>query len=276
MALTNFVSSVWSETLLSQMNNKYIAVSNCNRDFDGDIKGKGDRVKICGVGDITIFDYTKNTDFASGAQQLSNTEKMLIIDQAKAFNFVIDDIDRAQSNPKLMDAAVKNAAAALANTADKYIFEACSLQAETILSETVNENNIIPFLIDAQTALLKKNVSDPADIVIEVTPDVGALILKNKISISKDDTVLETGCIGKIAGCKVYVSNNVAMSGKTHRCLVRTKRAMAFAEQLSEIDAYRPEKRFGDAVKGLHLYGSQLIYPDELIRLDLALESDLM
>ncbi|MGM9642319.1 MAG: hypothetical protein ACI3XI_03820 [Eubacteriales bacterium] len=276
MALTNFVSSVWSETLFSQMNKKYIAVSNCNRDFDGDIKGKGDRVKICGVGDIAVFDYTKNTDFSSDAQQLSNTEKTLIIDQAKAFNFVIDDIDRAQSNPKLMDAAVKNAAAALANTADKYIFETCALLAETLISETVNEDNIISVLIDAQTMLLKNNVSDPADIVIEVTPDVGALILKNKISISKDDTALESGCIGKIAGCKVYVSNNVSKSGKTHRCLARSKRAMAFAEQLSEIDAYRPEKRFGDAVKGLHLYGSQLLYPNELIRLDLALEKDLL
>lgn len=276
MALTNFVSSVWSETLFSQMNKKYIAVSNCLRDFDGDIKGKGDRVKICGVGDITIFDYTKNTDFSSGAQTLNNTDKTLVIDQAKAFNFVIDDIDRAQSNPKLMDAAVKNAAAALADTADKYIFNNCVSLAENSLSEVVSEGNIISTLIDAQTMLLKNNVTDPSDIVIEVDPDIGSLILKNKITLSNEDTVLESGCIGKIAGCSVYVSNNVPKDGVVHQCLARTRRAMAFAEQLSEIDAYRPEKRFGDAVKGLHLYGSQLIYPDELIRLDLTLEDDFM
>jgi hypothetical protein len=49
---------------------------------------------------------------------------------------------------------------------------------------------------------------------------------------------------------------------------MRTTRAIAFAEQLSEIDAYRPEKRFADAVKGLHLYGAKLVYPSEMVLID--------
>ena len=125
MPLTNFISSVWSETLLSQMDKKYIAVANCNREFEGEIKNRGDRVKICGIGEINIFDYTKNADFETSAQELTDGVKTMKIDQAKAFNFQIDDIDRAQSEPRLMDAAVKNAAAGLANTADKYIFSLC-------------------------------------------------------------------------------------------------------------------------------------------------------
>ena len=56
-----------------------------------------------------------------------------------------------------------------------------------------------------------------------------------------------------------------------HKCLARTKRAIAFAEQLSEIDAYRPEKRFADAVKGLHLYGAKVVHPTEMILLDLGI-----
>ena len=54
-----------------------------------------------------------------------------------------------------------------------------------------------------------------------------------------------------------------------HKCLMRTKRAIAFAEQLSEIEAYRPEKRFADAVKGLHLFGAGIIYPEEMVVLDI-------
>ena len=46
MALTNFISTVWSETLLSQMGKKYIAVANCNREFEGDIRRCGDTVNI--------------------------------------------------------------------------------------------------------------------------------------------------------------------------------------------------------------------------------------
>ena len=268
MALTHFISTVWSETMSSQMDKKYIAVANCNRDFEGDIKNRGDRVKICGVGDINVFDYTKNADFDNAAQELTSSLKTLVIDQAKAFNFQIDDIDRAQSNPKLMDAAVKNAAAALANTADQYIFSLCS-KAGSNIAANASVDNIIDLIIDARTKLLENNVCDPGDIVVEVSPAVGALILKNKINISNSDTALETGCIGYVAGCKVFVSNNVVVADNVHKCIARSKRAIAFAEQLSEVDAYRPERRFADAVKGLHLYGAQVIYPSEMVRLDL-------
>lgn len=268
MALTNFISTVWSETLLSQMDKKYIAVANCNREFEGDIKGRGDRVKICGVGDINVFDYTKNADFDTAAQELSDSVKTLMIDQAKAFNFQIDDVDRAQSNPKLMDAAVKNAAAALANTADAYIFSLCD-RAGSNIADTATVENILSLIIDARTKLLENNVCDPGEIVVEVSPAVGSLILKNKINVANTDTALETGCIGTVAGCKVFISNNIVTSGNVHKCIARSKRAIAFAEQLSEMDAYRPEKRFADAVKGLHLYGAEVIYPSEMVRLDL-------
>ena len=270
MSLKNFISTVWSETLYSQMDKKYIAVANCNREFEGDIKGRGDRVKICGVGDINIFDYTKNTDFDNAAQELSDSVKTLIIDQAKAFNFQIDDIERAQTNPKLMDAAVRNAASALANTADKYIFGLCN-KAGSNIESTATVDNIISPLIDARTKLLKNNVCDPGEIVIEVSPEISNLILKSKINTSNEDTALETGCIGNIAGCKVFVSNNIVVENGVHKCIARSKRAIAFAEQLSEMDAYRPEKRFADAVKGLHLYGAEVIYPSEMVRLDLTL-----
>jgi hypothetical protein len=68
MALINFIPTVWSENLLSQMDKKYIAVSNCNRDFEGDIKARGDRVKVCGVGAINVFNYEngKFTEIKTG------------------------------------------------------------------------------------------------------------------------------------------------------------------------------------------------------------------
>ncbi len=270
MAISGFIPTVWSETLLTQMSKKYIAVSHCNREFEGDIKNRGDRVKICGVGNVDVFDYTKNADFTNSLQTLTDTYKTLIVNQAKAFNFVIDDIDRAQTNPKVMDAAVKNAASALANAADQYIFSVCN-KANLTITETATIDNVIDLIIMARTVLMKNNVGDPDDIVIEVSPEIGALILKNKIGISNEDTSLETGCIGRVAGCKIFVSNNISIVGDLHKCYARTKRAVAFAEQLSEMDAYRPEKRFGDAVKGLHLYGAELIYPSEIVKLELTL-----
>ncbi len=273
MALTNFIPTVWSESLYSELDKKYIAVRNCNRDFEGDIRAKGNTVKICGVGDISVFDYTRNTDMSS-PETLSDSVRTLTIDQAKGFNFQIDDVDQAQQTPKVMQEAMRKAASALANAADNYVFSLYESADENnvIENSSATKENIIDTIISARTKLFANNVYDADDIVIEVTPEVAELILKAKISLSTDNgEALDTGCIGSVCGTKIYVSNNVKKVDGHHKCLARTKRAIAFAQQLSEIDAYRPEKRFADAVKGLHLYGAKIVYPSELFVLDVAI-----
>ena len=59
-----------------------------------------------------------------------------------------------------------------------------------------------------------------------------------------------------------------------YHCFLRTKRAITFADQISEVEAYRPEKRFADGVKGLHLYGAKVIYPKEMVCLDVLVPSE--
>ena len=269
MAITNFIPTIWSENLYEELDKQYVAIANCNRDFEGDIKNKGSVVKICGVGTVNVSDYTKNTDM-SDPQLLSDTVKELAIDQAKYFNFQIDDIDRAQCSPKLMSSAMKIAASALANEADKYVFGLYENAGKTLMTGAITEDDIFHHIVKAITILRENNVAEAQEAVIEVSPAVAALIIKAKINLSTDNSeTLETGCIGKIMGCKVFVSNNIVKEdcGDTDafNCFVRTKRAIAFAEQLSEIEAYRPEKRFSDAVKGLHLYGAKVVYPNELV-----------
>ena len=278
MAITNFISTVWSENLYKQLDAKYIGVSNCTREWEGDIRRKGDRVKICGVGPVSIFDYSKNTNMAAPAT-LSDTARELVITEAKAFNFQIDDIDRAQSTPRIMDEALRNAANALVNVAEAHVY---SHHSSVATSNKISVTNPTPeaitdLILGAMTKLQKNGIAD--DVVLEVTPDVGAIILKAKLNLATDNSsVLENGCIGSFAGCKVFVSNNVATvtegSALHHKCYLRTKRAIAFAEQLSEIEAYRPELRFADAVKGLMLYGSKIVYPEELYVLDVAVSAN--
>ena len=273
MAITNFIPTIWSENLTSALSRQYIAVANCNRDYEGEIRNRGSVVKICGVGKVEIGDYTKNTDM-SNPQALSDTVRELVIDQAKYFNFQIDDIDKVQCSPKLLEAAMKVAADSLANEADKYVLSLYENVDEVVSYETVDQSNILDAILEARQKLYENNVSDASEIVIEVSPAVASLILKAKIDLGTDNSAaLETGCLGSIGGCKVFVSGNIAFESDSgtnyYKCLMRTKRAVAFAEQLSEIDAYRPEKRFADAVKGLHLYGASIVYPNEIVVLDL-------
>ena len=274
MAITNFIPTVWSENLYNALEKKYIGVANCNRDYEGEIKNIGSVVKICGVGKVIVDDYSKNTDIYS-PQTLSDTVTELSINRAKFFNFQIDDIDKVQCSPKLMDAAMRAAASSIAEEADRHVY-ALYLEAGTkITHNDANDGKLLDTIIKARQTLYENNVTDSSEVVLEVTPGIASIILKEKLAMTGSAETFENGCIGYIAGCKVYVSNNIHTVVGTelvsHKCIMRTKRAITFADQISEINAYRPEKRFADAVKGLHLYGAKVVYPNEMVTLELAI-----
>lgn len=272
MAITQFIPTVWSETLYRQLDKEYIAVKNCSREFEGDIKNMGDTVKIIGLNPINVFDYTKNTDM-SAPGELSDNVRMLTVNRAKAFNFVIDDIEAAQTSPVIMKEAMRVAASALSNEADKYIYSLYeTVPAENVIkSDSLTSDGVLDLLLNAQQKLLEKNVPGNEEIVLEVPPCVAAKIIKAKImNGTSNEEELDKGCIGKFLGFRIYVSNNIVNAQNYHKCFARTKRAIAFAEQINEVEAYRPEKRFADAVKGLHLYGAKVVYPDEILVLDIS------
>lgn len=271
MAISSFIPTVWSETLLSELNTQYIGVRNCNREFEGDIKDKGSVVKIGSIGDINVFNYAKDTDMQA-PQTLSDSAISLTINQAKAFNFQIDDIDRAQAQPKIMKAALRKAANALADVADKYIYGLYGDANEEnfIFAANSTPTGIIEAIALVRQKMIENGVTDSSDLVLEVTPMVAAIILQAKLNFATDNTaILENGYIGKLFGFDIYTSHNVCVDASgIHKCFARTRRAIAFAEQLNEVEAYRPESRFADAIKGLHLYGARVVYPKEFFVLE--------
>lgn len=277
MAITQFIPTVWSETLYRQLDQEYIAVKNCNREFEGDIKKLGDTVRIIGLNPISVFDYTKNRDMSS-PEEVSDHVRLLNINRAKAFNFVIDDIENAQTSPQIMKEAMRVAANALSNEADQYIYSLHAAVPSTniISAPSLTSDGVLDLLLTAQQKLHENNVPGNEEIILEVPPCVAAKIIKAKITHgTSNEAELDKGCIGRFLGFKVYVSNNVYTATSDdvtyHKCFARTKRAIAFAEQINEVEAYRPEKRFADAVKGLHLYGAKIVYPDEIFVLNISI-----
>jgi hypothetical protein len=207
-------------------------------------------------------------------QELDDTVTKLEINRAKFFNFQIDDINKAQSSPKLMEAAMQKAAEAIANEADRYVFSLYSQAGTTVEKLMSSTDTFYDTILKAREALYENNVGDNVELFLEVSPKVASLILRNKMNLPiVDNTSIENGYLGSIFGCKIFVCNNINVSGegsaKIHHCILRTKRAISFADQLSEVEAYRPEKRFADAVKGLHLYGAKVVYPKEMVCIDI-------
>lgn len=273
MSLNNFIPQIWSARLLENLNKSHVFVGLCNRNYEGEIKGYGDQVKINSIGRVTIGDYAKNTDI-NDPEVLTDAQRILMINQGKYFNFQIDDVDKAQQNPKVMNEAMKEASYALADTSDQYI---ASLYTEALEANTIGTDDApttFAAATDAYNSLVKVSVIlDEANVTksgrwIVVPAWYHALLLMDnrfvQAGTSTADSVLRNGEVGRAAGLNVYVSNNVAATGDVFKVMAGYEQTMSYAEQIVKVEAYRPEKRFSDAVKGLHVYGAKVVRPDTL------------
>lgn len=276
MSINNFIPQVWSARILQALEKALIVAQAgvVNRNYEGEIRQAGDTVKIQSIGDPTIFDYTKNTDMPA-PETLTDATRSLVIDQAKAFNFQVDDVDKVQARAGLvLTEAMRRAAYKLADVADQYLLGLmAAASANTIGSTTtpieVTSANAYDQLVKAR---VKLDVSlAPTEGRFAIVPSwfAAALMLDARFIGTngyQGNTVLANGEIGMGAGFRVLVSQNVVnTTGTKYKVVAGVADATTYAEQINETEAYKPERRFGDAVKGLHLYGGKVIRPEELV-----------
>lgn len=263
MSLSNFIPSIWAGNLLSALDKAYVAVSVANREYEGDIKQGGDSVRINQIGDITVASYTKNTNI-SDPQDLQDAQTILTIDQQKYFNFQIDDVDKVQTKPKVMSEAMRKSAYALRDTADSYLL---GLYAQAGLAVGTSGAPIDLTSLNVEDTLLQVGETmDGANIPREgrfaIVPPwvVTKMILAGLTTKTMNDVLWENGKLGKVLGFDTLMSNNVSNAGSWANtkimCGVRGM-SLNYAEQILSVEAYRMEKRFSDAVKGLHVYGAK-------------------
>jgi hypothetical protein len=70
------------------------------------------------------------------------------------------------------------------------------------------------------------------------------------------------GEIAKLFGFRILQSNNVPnSSGDHYKVVAGVARATTFADSVNETEAYRPDKFFADALRGLHCYGAKVVDP---------------
>ena len=278
MALTTFIPELWNARLLNALDKAHVFAGLVNRDYEGEIKKQGDTVHINTIGEVTIGTYTKDTDFTSGPQALTATDSTLVINQAKYFNFAVDDIDTAQAAGDIMDKAMQRAAYGLADAADKYLADQLAAAITTANGNQVGtttvaltKENVYENIVKMKTTLDKANVPTTGRWLV-VPPEMVALILQDdrfvKTGGTKAEDTLANGWVARAVGFDIYESNNCnstnASSTTTYTITAGDEGACTYAEQISDTEAYRPEKRFADAVKGLHLYGAKVVDPKRL------------
>lgn len=269
MSVNNFIPTVWSAKLLKQLDESHVCVNVCTREYEGEIKQKGDTVKINSIGDISISSYTKNSTSLS-IETLEDASTHLTIDQAKYFAFEVDDIDAVQSNVNYMPRAIEKAGVALSDTADAVVAQLYSEAGITESDATFDQDTVFDVVATIREDMLVANVPANARIFWIIGPKAYSEVLEGKIETLTDNvTEIENGMVGRLYGLDIYVSNNLqndnTASDPTYRSLAGTYDSIAYAEQIRSVEAYRPESSFSDAVKGLHLYGAKVIRPDQLI-----------
>ena len=278
MSLT-FIPTVWAARLLTALEKAlvYGQANVANRDYEGEIREAGNTVKIASIGDVSIGDYTKDTDI-NEAEVLTDSEQSLAIDQAKYFNFFVDSIDRAQQNVNVLDEAMRRSAWALRDAADGYlagIMTAAVLTGNTIGTDLApivpTKDDAYEYLVDLGVLLDEANVPIEGRFVI-VPAWYHGLLLKDdrfiKAGTAGSDRRLANGEVGEAAGFTILKSNNVPnASGDADKVVAGHAMATAYVEQVLDLQTYKPEKRFGDAVKGLHVYGAKVIRPTSLAML---------
>jgi hypothetical protein len=264
LAYQNFKQTFWSKHIQHELKKRAILADFCNTEFTGEAK-YGNQVKVLGVGRPSIGNYL-GTDIGT-PETVEDSSVFLPIDKAKYFNFMVDDVDKAQSVPGLMEALMEEATLAMALQIDSDIAEIAGKNAGAYSNSLqIDSAADAKSAIDAGILKLRENdVPLDADVVMEIPPFVYAYLKEKYIDLDTDNTeMLRKGIMGRYDGVKVRVSNNLYNDNTDDYCLIRTKKAVAYVNQIDKVEPYRPEGLFSDAIKGLNVYGAKVVRPKEL------------
>jgi len=265
----NFIPEIFSKLLQSKFYAASVLPAISNTDYEGDISGQGDKVVVRTVPAVTINDYAGSIS----TQELTTAKVELLIDKAKYYSFEVQDILQAQSNIDLLEAASNDAAEGMRVAVETDVLSGVVTGATTIGAQTtITASNVLTSILSMSTALDNLNIPEEGRFIV-VSPEFVSLLKQSELRqayLTGDDTSpLRNGKVGMVDRFTVYQSNMLYTpgsgtdSGYTHVVAGHPK-AISFASQFTNTETIRMETKFGDAVRGLKVYGSKVVVPDAL------------
>lgn len=269
MAITNFIPQIWDAQMLENFHQQVIAAGLVNRQYEGDATS-GNTVHITGLTDIAVTDY-KAAGRTTSAGAVSDTRVDLLIDQEKAFDFFIDDIDRAQAAGS-MEAYTRSAAYGLAADADKFILSNSVTNAGT---STTGDGAATPVALTTPDQFfnvvrdlrktLNKNLVPQGNRVLIVNAEFEAVMLAASSKLTNADVSgttegLRNASLGSLLGFNVYTSEHLPTTAKA-QVLAFHQSSIAYVSQVEKTEAMRAQDKFADRLRGLHVYGGKVVRP---------------
>ena len=280
-----FIPEIWSAKLIQKFYAATVLAAISNTDYEGEIKAQGDKVKIRTVPDIVISDYTAGQNLT--VQRPTSAIVELNVDKGKYWNAIVDDVIAVQTDIDMMNKWSGDASEKMKITIDRDVLAvlgaltnaanrsatAGKLSANINLGVTgtplaLTKSNVLEVLVDLNETLSQQNIPE-VDRWFVIPYWVSSLIKKSDIkdaSLSGDGTsVLRNGRIGMIDGTTIYSSNNLPQVTDTglscSNIYAGHRNALTFASQLIKTETLRAETTFGDLMRGLQVYGYQMIDP---------------
>lgn len=265
MSYDTFKPTIWSAHIQHELPQFTVFKQDCDFQFEGEA-GEGKKVKVLGVARPTISKYVPGTDLAA-PETVAETSVYLDIDQYDSFNYIVDDIDKAQATKGLMSALSVETTRALAEAEDKFIAEQIAKNAGYKTATTqVNTADLAKTNIDKLfVALWKQGVSQKDVLTLYLTPTIYDLF-ENKITELKtdNDKLIADGVLGMYRNARVKLSNAIYNDGTDDHIILKTSKGFAYCNGIDKMQPYTPEKRFADAIKGLNTYGGKAVRPKEI------------
>ena len=281
----NFIPEIWASKLIENFYDATVLSAISNTDYEGEIRRMGDTVNIRTQPNITIREYVKGQTLS--VENPDSPKLQLVIDKGEYFACVEDDVDRVQSDIKLMDMWSKDASEQMKIKIDQRVLTdmlpdiAATNKGATAGAQSASFNlgtsaaplaitsaNVIDLIVDAGTVLDEAN-SPESDRFLVIPAKMAGLIKKSELkdaSLTGDSmTPLRNGRLGMIDRFTIYVSHNLNVaSGKTS-IIAGHKMGFTFASQMTEMETLRAQTTFGNIVRGLQVYGYKVVKPEALL-----------
>lgn len=266
----NFIPEVFSKLLQAKFYKTSVLPAISNTDYEGEISGQGDKVVIRTVPSVTINDYSGSIT----TQELTTGKVELLIDKAKYFSFLGDDILKAQADIDYVTKASDDAAEGMRVAVETDVLAGVVTGATTIGSQTtISATNVLTSILSMSTALDNLNIPEEGRFIV-LSPEFISLLKQSELRqaylTGDSESPLRNGKVGVVDRFTVYQSNMLYTAssgtdnGYTH-VLAGHPKAISFASQFTNTETNRMESTFGDQVRGLKVYGSKVVVPDALV-----------
>jgi hypothetical protein len=278
----NFSPVIYSQKVLKTFRKASVVEDITNTDYAGEIANFGDTVKIIKEPTITVSDYKRGQTLVS--QALNDDEITMTVDQAKYFQFEVDDIEMKHAHVNWESMSTDQAAYQLKDAYDVNVLTYMIANAGTStadlgsngspidLGTTAPEISPLTVMNRASRIMAVNNV--PTDNQWFVAPPTfweqlydenSKIIGTDWESTGGNNSLLRNGRVGNgmLRGFRCYKSNNIPLSAGGHyQFLFGHQSSTATAQHIAKIESFRSQDSFADVVRGLHLFGRKVLRPE--------------